>query len=196
MKRCDQLREDLVMHAAGFLKSEDLLPLTSHLAACPDCQKEFRSMKRLVEVSENTVQKLPMPERDLRLREWFLGTIHPGSSRTRFQFWEREASAWPRQGSRWLMPALGVAAIAIFLFWPGNPKNQPQQTSLVISKKVVGSLSIPTAVPNLKSESSLGALRETILSNPDQWYPEFPGPPVAGLSQHYRVRDGYLDARD
>jgi hypothetical protein len=186
MKPCEKLREHLVLHAAGVLKSREVVGLNLHLAACLECQREFRAMQHLVQTSEKIVDARPLRDRDLRLKEWFLGKTQP-----RFSPWRRFR---PSSGfNPFALFGLGMVAIALIILWTGGPGNPPLKIHSTSSRNRPKTVTVPNAA-KVDSFASLGSLREKILSNPEQWEPEFPNGSDSGHAQHYRVGDSYAEA--
>ncbi|MBU8871533.1 MAG: zf-HC2 domain-containing protein [Gemmatimonadales bacterium] len=101
--RCNEVQLLLVEYSAGDLPSDQTRIVESHLKSCSECQEELRRELRLRGLlSSLPTLTLPLPgsrsEHDLPLR-----------------------GAWRRTFlGRWILPAAGVAAVLLAVFFAPN----------------------------------------------------------------------------
>lgn len=152
---CSRARESLPELLDGRTPASAHPDVRSHLASCPDCQREFAALT----ATAAALDAMPLPAPTPRLRENFYAMLEaekqavvPSAAElshvSRAPVYRRAGNA----GWRWLLsPLLGCALIALGFF--AGQRSQP---------------AVPTPVADDSTKRELVALREQITEQRDQ----------------------------
>ncbi|HVU22574.1 MAG TPA: zf-HC2 domain-containing protein [Opitutus sp.] len=120
---CSQAQDRFPELLDGRLAAADTAAVRAHLAACPDCQREYSSLAQTLAA----LDQLPAAKPGPRLRTHFYAMLEEEKNSAASL---RAAAARQRHAARvalwrWILTPLGAAAVALFAFLAGTRYSAP-----------------------------------------------------------------------